>query len=218
MFEPVLPPAPSNVHRILVPAFARTLDKDYPKILRGIIQEDEYTDCIKRIEESLLYSKNFMFIPLIPFVIIVIGVILVVLTKKVYLAAIIGVGFVVFIGTAIFLYVKYSAKIKKAMEAMGKTLTDLNTKYYPSGVKWTYNIIKARGSNNNNIEFIDIIVFTPGAADAPSMDSAIITGPVASYPAAPVSKDASYPAEPIPSKDAMYPAEPAPSKDAMYMT
>lgn len=202
MFEPVLPPAPSNVHRILVPQFARTLEGDYPQILRGIISESDYADCIKRIEESLLFAKNFMFIPLIPFIVIVIGVILVSITKKIYFAAVIGVGVVLFIGTAIFMYVKYYKKIKKAMEAMGKTLEDLNSKYYPHGVKWTYNILKVR--NDSSVQFIDVIVFTPGAADAPSRDGAINKGGDLSYPAVPAAKDASYPAEPAPSKDAMY--------------
>lgn len=208
MFNSLIPQPPPNVHRIYVPNFSRTLPKDYPQILHGIIQEGEYVDYLKRIEEALLFSKKFMFVLLIPFIFFIGGIVATVVSKKFYFIAIIAFGFVLFIALTIFVFVKYLSKVKKALEKLNEVLTEINTRFYPRGVKWTYNAIHV--GRSSSIQFFDIITFAPGANDAPPMDGAIFQSPhysvapganaypapSTSYPSAPPPPTQSYPGDP----------------------
>ena len=205
MLGAFIPPPPPNVHRVVFPQFSKTLPKDYPQILRGIMQEGEYVDYIKRIEKDATFSKKYMFIIFLPFIFMIAGVACIVATGKFFFAALIGVGFVAFVICGISMFVLTLSKAQKAMKKLGEILTEINTRYYSRGVKWTYNTI--RTGRNSSYQYIDIITFPPGAADAPPMDGVIFQSP--HYSVAP---GAGYPPGGTPQQS--YPAAPAPSKEA----
>lgn len=206
MYGSFLPAPPPNVHRLMISNFSWSVPKDFPQILRGIMQEGEYADYLKRIEEALKFSKLFMFSPFIPFVLFAIGAALIGITGKIYFIAIIIIGFFAFIITSFSMVFLFAHKMKKALGKLQVVLDEINTRYYSRGVKWTYNSMYIR--RNSQIQFIDIITFTPGAPDAPQMANPMIIGeqytmtPTApSYPAPPQQQQQQY--QPPP-KDTLY--------------
>lgn len=205
MLGAFIPPPPPNVHRVVFPQFSKTLPKDYPQILRGIMQEGEYVDYIKRIEKDVSFSKKYMLIIIFPFIFIIPGIACIVATGNFVFFALLAIGFVAFAACGIANVIITIVKSKKAMEKLGEILTEINTRYYPRGVKWAYNTI--RTGKNSSYQYIDIITFPPGAADAPPMDGVIFQSP--HYSVAP---GAGYSAAGAPQQS--YPAAPPPSKEA----
>lgn len=202
MYAAHLPQPPSNVHRVYIYQLPSTISKEYPQLLRGIMQEGEYVDYIKRIEDSIKYSKKFVCLPIIPFILFPITAVIIVTTGLTYLAFLPVIAMICFAVSIAFVLVQCAKKNKKAMEKLEDVLKDINRMYYSRGVKWTYNSIRW---GNSSLQYIDVITFTSGAPDAPPLDGVIFisnqytVAPGASYPAPP---QQSNPAASAPSKDA----------------
>ena len=224
----LLPPPPPNVHRVPLHHFSMSLNKEYPQILRGIMQEGEYHDYIKRIEKEISISKKPFLLPIIPFLIFAAGVACITATGMIPFIALIMFGMIAFMATWISVVVYITRKNMKGIKKMTETLTEINQRFYSRGAKWVCNSI--RTGKNGVYQYIEIITFTPGAQGVPPMEGAFFEipyyssapgvpgaypGTPAAYPAAPGAYPGSYPA--APAAPGAYPAAPPPSKDA-YMS
>lgn len=165
----LLPPPPPNVHRLMIPG---PFPKEYPQILHGIIQEGEYVDYLKRIEEGLFVSKKIFLALILPFLVFISGIISISLTGFVSLAAIMFAGFVWY-GISIFvLTFRHSKKEKEAREKAEEILKEINARYYHRGIKWSFSAIVEK--DVLSFKCIDITAFTPGTPNAPPIDGVIV--------------------------------------------
>ena len=243
MIGSLLPPPPANVHRIII-TNPRELPKDYPEILRGLMKEDDFRDCLKHIEKGFKYSKKPFFIPIIPIIVMLIGIICIATTGEFPFMALIMIGFMFIPFSVVGVCVYISHQTAKGYAKIPKVLTETNTRFYPRGVKWTYNNSITHGGAIY-CYYIDIITFTPGEPDAPPMEGAFFQVPlvvpgapgapnvtvvayagtpgapvapaVAAYPGAPAAPGAPVAVSAYPGAPAAYPTAPPPSKDA-YMS
>ena len=227
LFTPSLPPPPANVHRVLFTGFKGQLSKDYPQLLHRIIQESDYVEHIKRIEEAVYVPKKFMFLSCLAFLLIIPGVIVGIVTGLFFLIAIfISVSFFLMIVCMCFMIFKLAKKTKKAIEKLEIILNEINQRYYSRGAKWTYTSFRL--SEKNHVNYIEITVFSPGSIGAPPIDGVIFTAPISAsvYPAAGATyPTGAYPAVPPPAAAAAapvpvsVPADPAPEAEVNpYLT
>lgn len=147
---------PPNTWRVVnTRNFHVCFSKTYPEMLRGIMQEGEFVDYLKRIEEAL-YSSNKMillilgplpFFALIPILICVVGSFV---GGMVY-----GFCWIV-ITVCMWLYYAFimHRNRQRALVLVEEILGEINQRYYSRGVRWMFN----DPSQNDSI-YIDITFF-----------------------------------------------------------
>lgn len=188
-----LPDPPPNVHRVYMSQIGSSFkSREFPHQLRGIMQEGEYADYLRRIEEALHFSKKIFVLPLIFVILFPVSFILVAVVIDDFTFVFIPIIVLVLaIASSFFIVFKLIKEEKKMLNKLETLLREINTRFHPRGVKWTFNVMHF--GKNSSIRYLDIITFAPGAPDAPPLEGAVSYGPTAtlapgaqgSYPAAP---------------------------------
>lgn len=136
---------PPNVHRIEnVGIFGVEYSQVYPEMLRGIMQEGEYIDYLKRINEAACLYKRMYLVVILMFFIIFIPVVNIIV--GVYMAFV------------------FHRKEKEAAIRVATIIEEINQRYTSRGVRWIY--IQA---TENVPRHIDVVLFNPNSGWNPSI-------------------------------------------------
>ena len=149
---------PPNTWRITSTGFFKIcFSKTYPEMLRGIMQEGEFVDLLKRLDETL-YTSLWIILPMVsPFILFIPIPIISIVSESPLAGMIYGVfWFVLSVAIWIITILKTTRKAKAADARVNEILGELNQRFYSRGVKWMY----VRG-NKYMPTYIDIMFFNP---------------------------------------------------------
>ena len=147
----------NNVHRVDW-INDKEFSKEYPGVLRGIMHEGEYVDYLKRIEEAGHASGTIALIMIVPMLIVIFAFILLrILNNDLAMSIVMPlISFISFLGAAIIFFVKLDKNKKKAIKRVGIIIEEINQRYNPCGIRFTY-----VPEENKNPKHIDITMINP---------------------------------------------------------
>ena len=134
--------------------------KEYPEMLRKIMQEGEFEDYLNRINEvlyipgwrfSLIFSPFILFIP-VPFLFVLLDS---PIAGGIYMGCLVVFCVVVVVAS----FVSFNSHYKVADVRVNEIIEDINQRCYSRGARWVY----SRGSRRIPAS-IEITFFDPSAA------------------------------------------------------